>query len=106
MNKEVKVRVRGYDEHREESFEYMFTCIELQEQGAHYGNGKHVHIINDRGQSWKYLDARYVKDYDFLDFIRGEFEGHYGKNLRQLEMFLEEAEDFNVCIFNQKYLTD
>lgn len=103
MNKEIKVRLRGEDSERGITFEYNFRCIELQQKGQYYGNGIYVHVLKDDVHSWQCWDARYEKDYDFLDFVRRNFESYYGKNLRQLEMFIEESKDFNVCVFNQKY---
>ena len=86
MNTKIKAKVRIYSD--DMYFEYIFTCIEVQQEQPYYGNGKYINIVkSSNGYNWKVIDARYIQDYNFMKVVRQVFEEYYGENLRHIEFF-------------------
>jgi len=70
--------------HKDKKFSAYFTSTVSQNQDD-YGNGIYLNIRRN-GFEFKYVDCRYMKDFDEEKVLREVLKNHYGENMIKVEV--------------------
>lgn len=78
MGRRAIVVLTGKDANNKKPVRHEFKIFEGQNKVPYEGNGKYLNIIKE-DKSWKYIDVRFDKGYDFkstiIDTITESFKG-------------------------------
>ena len=79
MGRRAIVVLTGKDANNKKPVRHEFKIFEGQDKAPYEGNGKYLNVTKE-DKSWKCIDVRFHKGYDFkatvIDTITESFKGH------------------------------
>lgn len=76
--------MKVYMTHKDPEFSAYFTSTITKDEGD-YGNGIYMEIR--RNDEWfKYIDCRYIRDFNEEKILKQVLQNHFGSNLVAIDM--------------------